>query len=157
MNRRFAGCVASLSLVCCCLSGCNLARTDRFEVELRNATSQPLTLSLAKEGTLSPHEEQWMTPDEVALDSPKSTERWVDAERGRGWVIPVGQVWTHRFSGQFSSGARGFVRAYSGEPTVSQMCARGPESPGRVDIPLKPGSNRVVVEDQSGRLISRRD
>jgi hypothetical protein len=156
MNRRISGWVAVLSLACC-LTGCNTGRTDRFDVELRNGTGHPLTISLAKEGSLSPHEEAWMTPEEVALDSPKARERWVDAELDRGWVVPAGQVWMRRFSGQFSSGARGFVRAYAGEPTVSQMCARGPESPGRVDIPLKPGSNRVVVENELGRVVAKRE
>src|SRR5688500_3418732 len=67
--------------------GCNSTRTDTFDVDIRNATEQPVTLSLAKDGP--PYEPTWATPEDLAIESPKLREEWAGGPSGMG-VVPPG-------------------------------------------------------------------
>ena len=130
--------------------GCNSTRTDSFDVDIRNATSGPVTLSLAKSGP--PYEPTWATPEDLAIETPKLREEWAGGPSGMG-VVPAGKTASVKgLKGQFGAGSRGFLRAYAGELTISQMLSKGRESPDRVDVRLAPGANRIVLVDKGGRI-----
>ena len=130
--------------------GCNSSRTDTFDVDIRNATKGPVTLSLAKSGP--PYEPTWATPEDLAIETPKLREEWAGGPSGMG-VVPAGKTASVKgLKGQFDGGSRGFLRAYAGELTISQMLSKGRESPDRVDVPLAPGANRIVLVDKAGRI-----
>ena len=135
--------------------GCTSTRTDTFDVEIRNATSGPVTLSLSKNGP--PYEPTWATPEDLAIESPKLREEWAGGPSGMG-VVPAGKTASVKgLTGQFDAGTRGFLRAYAGDLTISQMLARSQGSPDRVDVELTPGVNRIVLTDKSGRITAGAD
>ena len=129
--------------------GCTSTRTDTFDVEIRNDTSGPVTLSLAKDGP--PYEPTWATPEDVAIESPKRREEWAGPS-GMGVVPPGKTASVKGLTGQFDSGSHGFLRAYAGDLTISQMLSKGSGSPDRVDVPLAAGANRIVLVERSGRI-----
>jgi hypothetical protein len=139
--------------------GCGpAARTETFDIDVRNATTQPVTLSLAKDGP--PFEAVWASPEDAALISAKYREQWVGGDTGLGQVVGPGRTASIRnLSGRFTERARGYVRAYAGDLSMSMsgMMARGPDSPGRVDVPLTPGANKIVIEQDAGRVVARPD
>ena len=135
--------------------GCAPARTDTFDVDIRNATSGPVTLSLSKDGP--PYEPTWATPEDLAIESPKLREEWAGGPSGMG-VVPAGKTASVKgLKGRFDGGTRAFLRAYAGDLTISQMLARSQGSPDRVDVELVPGANRIVLIDKSGRITAAAD
>ena len=135
--------------------GCTSTRTDTFDVEIRNATSGPVTLSLSKNGP--PYEPTWATPEDLAIESPKLREEWAGGPSGMG-VVPAGKTASVKgLKGRFDGGTRAFLRAYAGDLTISQMLARSQGSPDRVDVELVPGANRIVLIDKSGRITAAAD
>lgn len=132
--------------------GCS--RTESFDIDLRNNTAQPLTLSLAKDGP--PYEPSWATPQDLAIETPKRREEWSGGPSGMTSVPPGKTASVKGLRGQFDAGVQGYLRVYAGELTISQMLAKSPESPGRVDVPLKPGMNIITVGEKNGRLVAER-
>lgn len=147
-SRRVLWVAACIAL----MAGCSGRRTDSFDIEVRNATSQPLTLSLAKDGP--PYEPAWATPQDLAIETPKRREQWSGGPSGMG-AVPAGKTASVAgLRGQFDSGVSGYLRIYGGELTISEMLARGSDSPGRVDVRLSPGANRIVITERAGRLVA---
>jgi hypothetical protein len=131
--------VAGISLL---LVGC--ARTDKFDVSVRNDTAGPLTLALTKDGP--PFERVWAGPEDLAIESPRADEQ-------HGFVVlPPGKEADVAIEGKFDRGTRGYLRVYRGDLQISDMTAIGPASPNRIDLPLQPGTNRFVIADANGRL-----
>lgn len=148
--NRIAASLLLLTLLLSALVGCNSTRTDTFDIELHNATNGPLTLSLAKDGP--PFEPSWATPQDLAIETPKRREEWSGGPSGMT-AIPAGKTATVTgLKGQFNAGTKGYIRAYVGELTISEMLAREPDSPNRIDVPLKPGVNRIRIIEKSGHL-----
>ncbi|MDB5296447.1 MAG: hypothetical protein JWO31_2430 [Phycisphaerales bacterium] len=144
--------LAPLSLIAAlAAAGCGAGtRTDTFDIDIKNGTSGPVTLSLAKSGP--PYEPTWATPEDLAIESPKIREEWAGNPSGMGTIPPGKTASVKGLTGRFDGGSRGLLRAYAGELTISQMLARGKDSPDRVEVPLVPGANRVVLTDKGGRI-----
>jgi hypothetical protein len=139
--------------------GCGpAARTETFDIDVRNATAQPLTLSLGKDGP--PYEPAWARPEDVAIETPKLREQWVGGQTGMGQVVAPGKTASIRkLAGRFAGEARGYVIVYAGDlsQSISRMLARPADSPDRTDVPLSPGPNRIVIEQVDGRLVAKPD
>ena len=127
------------------LAGCSSARTEHFDIDLHNATSGPLTLSLAKDGP--PYEPAWATPEDVAIETPREREKWAGVPSGisAGRVPPGKTAFVRGLTGHFEPHTRAFLRVYAGEVGISQMLSRQPGSPDRLDIPLLPGRNDITI------------
>ncbi|HEX8915433.1 MAG TPA: hypothetical protein VF796_23980 [Humisphaera sp.] len=135
------------------LTGCSSARSASFDIDVRNASPAPVTITLTKDGP--PFEAAWASPEDLTIETPKIRERrseWAGSATGMAVVPPGKSASIRGFTGKFDVGTQAILRVYSGEPTLSQMVARGPKSFDRVDVPLNPGPNRVVVKDQSSGL-----
>lgn len=145
------------ALVLSVAAGCDSTRTDRFDIDLRNDTSKPLTLSLAKDRG-APYEPAWATPEDVAVETPRLREDWAGGQTGMAQVVPPGKSASVRgLVGAFYPNTRGYVRAYAGELNISQMLARSAGSPDRVDVPLAPGANRVTIVEDGARVVAKRE
>jgi hypothetical protein len=136
-------------------AGCAPAQTRTFDVTVRNQTPGPLTLSLAKDGP--PYEPAWATPEDIAKESPKMREDWKQTPGGIS-ALPAGRVADVRgLKGQFDSGTHAYLRVYNGELNISEMLARSPGSPDRVDVPLEPGRNEITIVLEGTHLKAQTD
>ena len=129
----------------CCLAllpvtvGC-LTQTRTYTVSVRNDLPQPVTICLAK--TNGPAEPAWATPEDLIMP-PHAADEEVPAN----WRLPPGKTAVVRdVAGEFDPDrGRAFLRVYLGEPSLAQMAAADKGSYNRLDYPLKPGGNAVVV------------
>lgn len=136
--------LASMPFVCACLTLTGCARTDTFDLSVRNETPGPLTLALTKDGP--PFERIWASPEDLAIESPRADEQ-------HGYVVlPPGREADVTVKGKFDSQTRGFLRVYRGQLNLSEMNAIGPASQNRLDLLLRPGVNRFVIVEVAGRL-----
>lgn len=151
MLRALAALLPLLALV-----GCTSYHTDTFNIDVRNDTDQPITLSLAKVGRDVPYEPNWGTPEDMAIESPQMRDKW-EGGAMKLPVLPPGKTLSlPQVHGVFSADSHGCLRAYLGEPSISEMLARGRDSPRRVEVPLRPGDNQIVLAfDIAGRLIGK--
>ena len=126
-------------------TGCAQTRTDH--VAVRNDTPRPSTVGFAKEEG-GPFEQAWATPEEIAIEIPRYSEREWDSV-----VVPPGKTGVAGpISGKFDSEARAFLRVYGGEGKLNDLLAISRGSPRRVDVPLVTGKNRLIVREEIGRL-----
>jgi hypothetical protein len=125
--------------------GC--AETRTFQVAVRNETSRPLTVGLAKEG--GKFEPQWQTPEQAAAHT--------SADDERGWdsvVVPPGETRSAGpVKGDFSGMALATLRVYEGDLQLSDMLAMSRGTGGRLDVPLDEGRNAVIVREEAGKLV----
>lgn len=135
------------------LVGCG-PRQEQFFIALRNQTSEPLTIGLAKEAG-GPYEYAWATPEEAAMEQavlvqdPKAPKDW-------GIAVPAGkEASAGPIPGKFGPNARPFLRVYRGDLMLSQIVAISRDSSNRIDLPLRVGENRFEVTDRDGTLVSR--
>ena len=139
---RFALSIALAAFATFLTTGC--ARTEKFDVSVRNDTAGALTLALTKDGP--PFESVWSSPEDLAIESPRADEQ-------HGFVVlPPGKEAAVAIEGKFDPGTRGVLRVYRGDLQISDMTAIGPASPNRIDLPLQPGPNSFVIDDATGRL-----
>ena len=139
---RFSAVVFLLLLA----TGC--ASSHSFDVSIRNATDEPLTIGLVKYGP--PMEPKWASPEDVAIGSAtRQITRW------GGLLPPEKMVMIHQ-DGHFGRGARAFARIYAGDRTLSELLATGQHDPSRLDMPLAPGDNSFVVSYKAGKLVAQR-
>ena len=162
MNRPVLPALLAIALCSCAslfVGGCGPAvRTETFNIDVRNATNQPLTLSLGKDGP--PYEAAWARPEDLAIETPKLREQWVGGETGMGQLVGPGKTATIRnLPGRFAGPTRGYVIVYAGDlsQSVSRMLARHAGSPDRADVPLTPGENRIVIADEHGQIVAKPD
>jgi hypothetical protein len=139
---RLVYALAFVALASIWLVGC--ARTEKFDITVRNDTGGPVTLALTKDGP--PFEHVWAGPEDLAIESPKA-----DEEHGY-LLLPPGKEADVSVEGKFDRGTRGYLRVYRGDLQISDMIAIGPVSPNRLDVPLRPGANRIVIGQEQGRL-----
>lgn len=142
-GMRFRPLTLSLALVFLGqAAGCHSARTERFDLTVHNGTDGPLTLSLAKDGP--PYEPTWATPEDFAQESPRLREAW--SQPGGMTGLAAGKTADVRnLAGRFDPGVRGYLRAYAGDLSISQMLSKSAGSPDRVDVRLLPGANDITI------------
>jgi hypothetical protein len=132
------------------LVGCG-THTETFDVRVRNNTNQVVTLCLAKDAPRGhfpgPEEDAWKPPEDLASESADERSKDLPPQ-----VPPGKQATVRRLKGTFDGYSHGVLRCYWGDMTVSQMAARGPGSPDRVDVPLTPGLNSITLVDKDARL-----
>ncbi len=149
LSRRAVGSTGAL-IVILMAGGC-ATRTETYDINIHNATTLPLTITLAKEAGTGrvpgPYEATWASPEDVAIGSSNDREWW-DKQ-----VVPAGRdAWVHHLSGQFNPDTRGVLRCYLGNLKIDEVLSRVKGSPDRVDVPLTPGQNDITVVDRDGHL-----
>jgi hypothetical protein len=128
--------------------GCAEKRT--FQLAVRNETGRPLTVGVTKDG--GSFERQWAAPEQAVLRTTGEDERAWDSV-----VIAPGQVGSAGpITGDFSGGAAAILRVYSGDLELSDVLAISRRSPERVDVPLAPGRNAIIIREEKGRLAYER-
>lgn len=148
MIKRLAILVLLPLVGCSVVTNMTTEKVD-FALSVQNQSTQPIRIGLAKNGP--PFEEEWASPEEVAMGNPKRPDvNW-------GQTVLPGQTATvPMISGRFSEHVSGFVRVYAGDPQLSDMLAMGVHSPNRLDLRLNDGSNRFVIFDDGDHLGARR-
>jgi hypothetical protein len=148
ITTPFSGAVTFVALLACIAAlagGCSNAKTRQYELYVHNQTSQPVTLWLTKDGP--PIEAGWRSPEDLAIEAPEGDERIA------GVVVEPGKVGTAGpVKGEFGPQTNAVLRVYSGATTMSQILAFSRKSPGRLDVVIKPGKNRLTVTDANGEL-----
>lgn len=110
-------------------------------------------VGLAKEG--SPYEDAWARPEDIANDiaargpTPNTWEWGVPVQPGQ--TGDVGKV-----RARLDRGSVAFVRVYAGSKSLDDFLAISRGSPNRLDVPLEPGENRLVITEGDGRLRVKR-
>ncbi len=127
-------------------TGCSSTKEYSFKISVRNETPGPVTIWLTKEGP--PMEPGWRSPEQLAIQSPGYEERI------GGQLVPAGKTaTTDLVKGKFEPGSSAWLRVYDGKyPSFSDLLAVSPKSAKRVDHPLDPGVNRLVVRARNGKI-----
>jgi hypothetical protein len=124
--------------------GCT-TRTETYSISLKNGSTQRLMVGLAKDGP--PFEDNWASPEEVATFDRRADER--------GWGVPVMPGKTAEVvdeKAKLEPQTTVYVRVYAETPSLAGILAVSRGSPNRLDIPLNPGMNVLVVTDPNGKL-----
>ena len=138
----------SLPVLALLLVGC--AEKHTFQIAVRNETNKPLTAGLAKEG--GKYEAQWASPEQAVLHTTSDDERGWDSV-----VVPPGETRSAGpVTGDFSGGAYAALRVYAGDLELSDVLSISRRSPDRLDVPLDPGRNAIIVREENGRLTYQR-
>ena len=128
------------------VAGC--AQTRNYEVRLRNASGEPITYGLVKQG--EPFDRKWESPEQAAIRGDKPpADMW-------GTLAP-GRMADPSAKGKFRGGAVAVLRVYQGSLDLPEILATSEGQPNRLDIPLHPGVNRLVVTDVDGQFAANRD
>ena len=127
------------SLLALALVGCRGPAKSEFAVSLHNASERPVTVWLTKTG--GPPEPDWLAPEDL------SNSRAAAVGMVNGVVIPAGKTGDiGPLTGRFADDSLAVLRVYSGQLTLDQLLATGPDSTLRVDVPLREGRNLLVVK-----------
>lgn len=141
-TRRFHA-VALLALAFA--GGCTSSAT--FNIELQNASDQPVTAWLTKEG--GPAEADWLSPEEIGQGDVKRPELI------NGVTIPAGKTGTlGPITGKFDAGSIAILRVYAGQVKFEQMLATN-VGPLRIDVPLEAGTNKLRVNPKPPLAVDR--
>ena len=136
-RMKWIACLLILMLAVGCAS---------YQVELKNQTTQSVTLWLTKDGP--PPEEGWYSPEQLAT-MPEGVRPVYDLA-----IVPPGRTaTTESMSGEFPRGTHAVLRVYEGEKELVHIledAKAGRER--RVDKTLKKGMNRFVVIERDGKL-----
>ena len=133
MRSRHAICLILL------LSGCHSWETQTYEVSVRNAGPEPVTVWLTKDG--EPFEPGWYSPEDMIIESPKAPKK-----PPSGVVIAPGKTGdTGKRSGRFAKETHAILRVYEGQLSINDLLATHP-GPARVDLELKPGASTFIVK-----------
>jgi hypothetical protein len=125
------------------MAGC-AADTQTYDVSVKNRSARTVTIALTKTG--GPVEDHWASPEQIAdRQSSASAEHGIEVVAA-GRTANVSGV-----KGSFPSGTQAILRVYGGEPNIGEMLKLLPGS-SRVDVPLQPGHNDLVVRDSPGGL-----
>jgi hypothetical protein len=145
LKLTFGG-VVLIALAALAFSG-GCAQTRRYNVEVLNRTSDPITIGLAKEG--GPFEGHLASPEELAVGTPASDENLWPSE-----VVPPGRIGYTRVEGKFDGRSELTLRVYGGKRTLSEILSIGRGSDDRVETALRPepARNKLVVTRQEHRL-----
>ena len=132
------------------VSAVGCAENHTFRVAVRNETERPVTAGLAKDG--GRYEPQWAAPEDVVVRTRSENERGWDSV-----VVPPGETRSAGpVTGDFAGDARAVLRVYAGDLELSEVLSVSRGSPDRLDVPLEPGRNAIVVREEKGRLAYER-
>jgi hypothetical protein len=121
------------------LGGCNSYETRTYDVTVKNAGPEAVTVWLTKDG--EPYEQAWLSPEDLIIESPKSPKKEIS-----GVVIPAGKVAnTGPRVGQFREQTHAILRVYEGQMGMNELLATKPGA-ARVDLELSPGKSEFVVK-----------
>ncbi len=124
-------------------------QTRSYDVTVKNDSTKPVTVWLTKNGL--PFEPGWKAPEDLAIESPRANEPIA------GVVVPAGKTAsTGKVTGKFSPGVDAILRVYLGQKTFNELLAVNRDSSDRIDLPLKPGENQIVVTDHGGGVSATR-
>ena len=140
----------ALPLLTALLLAAGCAETRTFQIAVRNQTSQPITVGVAKEG--GKYEPQWQAPEDAVVRTDGRDERgWDSVVIAPGDTGSAGPV-----TGDFSGGAVAMLRVYAGELKLSDVLSISRGSPNRVDVALDEGRNAIIVREEAGKLTYER-
>lgn len=146
MIARLALAVTALSAAVAAV-GCGPSKAT-FSVSLKNASTQPVTAWLTKNG--GPQEREWLAPEDLSSSVGAATDRI------NGVVIPPGKTGEMPpITGRFDSDAMAVLRVYAGAVDFDTMLATGVDSRLRVDVPLREGHNALVVTPSPKLTVER--
>jgi len=117
-----------------------------YQVEVKNQTTEPVTLWLTKDGP--PPEAGWYSPEQLAAMPEDARPRYDLAI-----VAPGRTATTEKMAGEFSKGTRAVLRVYEGQKELFHIledAKAGKEQ--RVDRVLKRGMNRFTVVERDGAI-----
>jgi len=147
MIARLALSVAALSATVAAI-GCSSTTTATFSVNLHNASTQPVTAWMTKNG--GPDESAWLAPEQLSGSIAATTDRI------SGVTIPPGRTGElPSITGKFDADAFAVLRVYAGKVDFDQMLATGSDSRLRVDVPLREGRNDLVVTPSPKLTVER--
>ena len=128
--------------------GCHDVEKRTYDVTLHNNSTKTVTIWLTKNGPA--YENGWRAPEDLAVLSPQMDERIA------GVFVPPGKTaFTGKVTGEFAPHVDAILRVYLGQLGFDQILAVGRENADRVDVPLTPGTNDLVVtDDGKGMKIS---
>lgn len=128
---------AALSLLLAAI-GCVGTTKATFNVSLHNASTEPVTVWLTKNG--GPDENDWLPPEALA------NSRAADVDTVNGVVIPPGKTGDiGPLTGRFEADSLAILRVYAGQLTLDQMLATPVDGKLRIDMPLREGMNKLEV------------
>jgi len=142
MNLRACFPLLLLSIMVGCSS-----RSESYMVSVKNETAQPLTIGFTKEG--EPYQDEFMAPSDIALDPQVKPELY-----SWGSLLLPGKTATTKkpMTAKLDPDAVAYLRVYRGHLNMLDILAISSGSPSRVDVPLMPGRNDLVIVDREGRL-----
>src|SRR5436190_1363972 len=115
MKFAFAS-LATLAL----LAGCQSYEKRTYDVSVKNAGAEPITVWLTKDG--EPYEFGWLSPEDVVIQSPKEPKKEIS-----GVVIPPGKTAeTGQRLGRFNKETHAILRIYDGQLGIDKILATHP-------------------------------
>jgi hypothetical protein len=135
-------------LLLACTIGCNTPTRYTFDVSVKNAASQPITVGFTKTGP--PPERGWAAPEDFSNAPPsRMPGNW-------GEIVEPGKTASVRISGSFYRGVTAVLRVYIGDRPLADLLAMSRGTGDRIDLGLVPGpDNTFIITDPHGRLIGR--
>ena len=143
-RRQFFACVPLMAAMAI---GCSIERRS-YQVAVQNKLDKPITFWLTKEH--GPLEEGWLSPEQEAMRTDAPPE-----DKLPKVIVPPGKtaVTPKPIEGDFDRDhGRAILRVYSGTPTLTETLAIGRGSLSRVDVPLEPGANHIIIQDINGAM-----
>ncbi len=139
----------SIAFIACLIVGCG-PKAQSYDVAVRNNTNEPLTVWLTKRGN-APIEQQWLSPEDVAIRGTGTDKRIA------GIVVQPGEARGAQLGGKFPGNSSAVLRVYRGQLTLDEMLATHEvNGKSRLDVPLTPGLNHLIVKDNAGALTTVR-
>ena len=132
------------------LVGCQSAEKRTYDLIVRNATEAPIVVWLTKDGP--PFEKDWLSPEDIAIESPKSPDRL-----GGVAVDPGKTAVSGARTGRFAKSTLAVLRIYDSPTSISDILSTSRNSSRRVDVYLDPGRTRLVVRREGDRVVALRD
>lgn len=129
------------------LAGCQSYQTRSYNLTVTNRSLDPVTLWLTKNG--EPFEQDWLAPEDIAIESPKGRERIIG-----GVVLAAGKsASTGERKGKFRPETDAILRVYEGQLKFIDLLAVNRDSPLRQDIALPPGTSNVEITRNPGEVV----
>jgi hypothetical protein len=144
MNRRL---FPFFPVICVGLMAVGCASPQTFDVNVTNRLSDPITvwMTKAKPATDGNYEPGWTPPEALAVGTTGS-------ERLGGVAIEPGETAHTRLTGHIANDDVAVLRVYHAAD-LNLILAMQPANPGRLDVPLDPGTTDLDIVTRDGHLI----